>query len=83
MNSFFDNGQRLWNRYQDNLRNLLCDCSLNQPKEFVREVTEGTIKEIVSSIITLLCTTYSLSLAVAIPLCALAFKKGINNLCKN
>lgn len=81
LNSFFDNGQRLWNFYQDKMKSALCDSSLHQPKEFVREITEGTVKEIVTSVVSVLCTTYSLSLAVAIPLCALILKKGINNFC--
>ena len=82
MNSFYDNGQRLWQESKDKIVEALCDRNKNEPREMIQELTSGNIKDIVVNIISLLTTTYSFTLAIAIPLCALILKKGINNICK-
>jgi dCTP deaminase len=82
MSSFFDNGKKLWEFYKNKVQDALCDKQKNEPKEFVQEITSGNIKDIVVNVISLLTTTYSISLAIAIPLCSLALKKGIHNICK-
>lgn len=81
MNSFFDNGQKLWAFYQEKLKDFLCDRALCEPKDFIKDITDGTSKEIITAIVTGLCSTYSISLSVAIPLCALVLKKGIGAFC--
>jgi hypothetical protein len=81
MSSFLDNGQRIWQSYKDKVENILCDKTKREPKENIKELTTGTGKDLVVNIITLLTTTYSLTLAIAIPVAALILKKGINSIC--
>lgn len=81
MNSFFDKGKDLWDKFQDKAKALFCDPSTREPKVFVKELTEGSVKDIISGIVGLYMTSYSLTLAIAIPLTALTMKKGFNNLC--
>jgi dCTP deaminase len=77
MSSFFDRGEKLWEKYKDILREILCDTEKNEPKEFVRKITSGTVKDLVSTLV----TAYNLEAGLSIPLCALAIKKGLNNIC--
>ncbi len=82
MNSFFNNGQRVWDENKGKIQSLLCDMTTNEPNEFIKQLTEGNIKDLITGIITLLHTTLSITLTLAVPLVALILKKGIHTLCK-
>lgn len=81
MNSFFDKGQKLWESFQDNLKNAVCDVSTRQPKEIIKELSEGDLKDLVVNIIGIFVTSYDMTLAIAIPLTALVLKKGLYKFC--
>lgn len=82
MNSFFDQGKKIWDSYKSNIQEIFCDKSTGEPNQYIKELIEGNVKDLIVNIISLLTTTYSLTLAVAIPLAALILKKGFYSICK-
>ena len=81
--SFYEQGIYLWHKHQSKLKNILCENDKKEPKENIKELIEGNIKELIVNIISILVTGYALPLAISIPLCSLAIKKGIYKLCKD
>jgi hypothetical protein len=85
-NTYFDapkkkNGERLWKALDSELYEKICNG--NEPKEWVKDLISGDIRDLISGILTMICTTYSVSLGIAIPTAALLMKNGISNYCKN
>lgn len=81
MKSFYDFGKKMWDEFEAKAKTVLCDPTTMEPKEFVKEVSEGSGKDIVSAIVGVYMTTYSLAIGIAIPLAALTLKKGLGRLC--
>lgn len=82
ISSFFEGGAHLWNKYKNIFVDYLCDKDKKEPKEIVQELISGDLRDFVTALLSVLTTTYSISLALAIPLCGLALKKGVSNICR-
>lgn len=83
INSFSNNihlGEKFWSKIEDELRTLLCDSGA--PKPMIQEIISGDIRNLAQTILSLIVASYEISIAIAIPITALIFKKGISNFCK-
>lgn len=80
MHSFLKRGEAIWELHKEKIKKYICNEN-GEPKTFVKEAIEGNIKDLIVNIISLLMTQYSLSLAIAVPLCGLAIKRGFYTIC--
>jgi len=80
--SFLSRGELIWNEQKNKLITILCDKKNKTLKKILKNVTSEGYYELISTIISQLIKTNKVSMAIAIPLCGLAIKKGLNSLCK-
>jgi hypothetical protein len=79
--SFYEVGKTLWKKYESDFRKYICDEEKGEPNFIVKELIEGDIRNLAEKIIAILMATYSIELALAIPIAALILKKGIKDFC--
>lgn len=82
MNSFFDKGEKLWNYHKEKLIDYLCDKELREPKTFAKTLTNEGLIDLVHNMFEILTQNHNIVAAIAVPLCGIALKKGVNTLCK-
>jgi hypothetical protein len=75
-------GQDFWLGLSGEIYYLLCDPKNKQPKDWVQELISGDIRNLITGIIAVIASTYSVSLGITIPAAALVIKKGLVNYCK-
>jgi len=75
-------GLDFWLEISSEMYYLLCDPKNKRPKDWVQELISGDIRNLLTGIITVIASTYSVSLGIAIPAAALVIKKGLVNYCK-
>lgn len=75
-------GLEFWRVLSSEIYYLLCDPNNKQPKDWVQELISGDIRNLVTGIIAVIASTYSVSLGIAIPAAALVIKKGLVSYCK-
>ena len=82
LTDFYSKGINLWENYKRKIAELICDTDNKIPKEWVNDLITGDIRNFVTTLLTLLVSTYSIELSLAIPLVALVLKHDIKNFCK-
>jgi hypothetical protein len=82
LTDFYSKGINLWENYKGKIAELICDTDNKIPKEWVNDLITGDIRNFITTLLTLLVSTYSIELSLAIPLVALALKHDIKNFCK-
>jgi hypothetical protein len=78
---FYDLGKTTWEKYKPILKEILCDINKNQPKEWVTEAISGDVRDFIAAVLTILMSTYNLTLSLSIPIIALLMKKKVIVLC--
>ncbi|MEO8664750.1 MAG: hypothetical protein ABI462_04570 [Ignavibacteria bacterium] len=79
---FYNSGINLWKKYKKKIAEIMCDLDKKVPQEWVIDLISGDIRNFIITIVTLLVSTYSIELSLAIPLVALALKHDINKFCE-
>lgn len=82
MNSFFDKGIQLWEKYQVILKEYLCDLEKKEPKPFVKNLTNEGMIDFINNLIEFLQNNHDIILTIAIPLCGILINRGVTTLCK-
>jgi hypothetical protein len=80
---FLDAGKKFWNDSKDKIRELLCDTSKNEPKEFVSDILRDDVREVVLFCAKQIINHFEFTADVTIPIVALIIKEGLINLCAN
>lgn len=74
-------GQRFWDRVSPELHRFLCT-SQKKPKKWGNECVSGKIRIFCTVLILKMAAKYELGVELAIPLCALVLKYGLNKFCR-
>lgn len=80
---FLDAGKKYWAEIKENVRELLCDTSKNEPKEITSDILSGDIRGITLYYFGLVISHFDYTAQVTIPLIALILKHGIIDFCSN
>lgn len=82
MNSFWDRGERLWEKYKEKLRKLICNSDTKRIGNRFEELVLGNGREIaVVLLMELTNSDHGIGKAIAIPLVAILLKKQLNEFC--
>jgi hypothetical protein len=79
---FYNIGFEQWLKFKNVLSDILCDRDNKIPKNWVEELISGDIRNLVIAIASILLSTYSIELSIAIPIIALIIKHDIKLFCK-
>jgi hypothetical protein len=79
---FYDIGLEQWLKFKTTLADILCDRENKIPKDWVDELISGDIRNLLIAIASILVSTYSVELSLAIPIIALIVKHDIKLFCK-
>ena len=82
MNSYFDKGVQLWEKYKGLLKDYLCDDENKEPKQFVKTITNEGLIGLIHNLIEYMEKSHDIVQAIAIPICGILVNKGIAVLCK-
>lgn len=74
---YLEMGKEIWNSLNSELYELLCDDNIHQPKEWVKDLISGDIRNLAVGIVAAITSKYNVSLAIAFPAAALIIKKGV------
>lgn len=77
---YFEYGKKLWSLIENEVYELIC--SKNEPKDWVKELIEGDLRNLIIGIISAISAKYDIGLGIAIPITALLLKKGIKQFCR-
>lgn len=72
-------GKLFWNKIEANIHSLICEGG--KPKSNIEELISGDIRNLAEAILSIVVTTYDVTLAIAIPITALVLRKGIHKFC--
>ncbi len=73
-------GIKLWFLLRREIYDLLC--IENKPKEWVSDLIEGDIRNLIIGIVSAITAKYDVGLGIAIPIVALLLKSDIKSFCK-
>jgi hypothetical protein len=74
-----DFGVKLWNLINAEIHEFLC--LDNKPKEWVEELIDGDVRNLIVGIISAITAKYDVGLGIAIPIAALVIKKDLKDYC--
>jgi hypothetical protein len=78
-----EKGRKLWAAIKREIYHLLCDPESKEPKFWVNEAIGGDIRELATTLISLIAANFSVGLGIAIPAAALIVKKGVLSFCRD
>ncbi|MEA5111554.1 hypothetical protein SDC9_21803 [bioreactor metagenome] len=72
-------GFKFWNLINYEIHEFLCVDS--KPKEWVKELIEGDVRNLIVGILSAITAKYEIGLGIAIPIVALVIKKDLKDYC--
>ena len=78
---YFKYGKKLWKIFEYDIHELICN--KKEPKDWLKELIEGDIRNLIIGITSAITAKYDVGLAIAIPITALIIKTGIKDFCRH
>lgn len=76
-------GKELWKAFKFEIYELLCDRNNKTPQDWVEELVNGDIRNLIVGITSAITSKYDITLGIAIPVAALVIKSNILLYCNN